>query len=135
MSPLGRNFSEKELEQVVDEKPLTFSQLSDNVAKVAQALNPLLSANARYKVLQEQSFINFSADKDNVPNAHIDNGVAIFVTDLEFFAEINFYADGRISLMKYTHGSSSKSSEVLYSDLSELNLRDVAKETKRVLYP
>lgn len=135
MSPLGRDFSEKELEQVVDEKPLTFSQLSDNVAKVAQALNPLLSANARYKVLQEQSFINFSADKDNVPNAHIDNGVAIFVTDLEFFAEINFYADGRISLMKYTHGSSSKSSEVLYSDLSELNLRDVAKETKRVLYP
>lgn len=135
MSPLGRDFSEKELEQVVDEKPLTFSQLSDNVAKVAQALNPLLSANARYKVLQEQSFINFSADKDSVPNAHIDNGVAIFVTDLEFFAEINFYADGRISLMKYTHGSSSKSSEVLYSDLSELNLRDVAKETKRVLYP
>lgn len=135
MSPLGRDFSEKELEQVVDEKPLTFSQLSDNVAKVAQALNPLLSANARYKVLQEQSFINFSADKDNVPNAHIDNGVAIFITDLEFFAEINFYADGRISLMKYEHGSSSKSSEVLYSDLSELNLRDVAKETKRVLYP
>lgn len=135
MSMLGRDFSEKELEQVVDEKPLTFSQLSDNVAKVAQALNPLLSVNARCKVLQEQSFINFSAAKDNVPNAHIDNGVAIFITDLDFFAEINFYADGRISLMKYKHGNSSESSEVLYSNLSELNLKDVAKETKRILYP
>lgn len=135
MNPLGRDFSEKELEQVVDEKPLTFSQLLDNVAKVAQALNPMLSATARYEVLKEQFFINFSADKDNVPNAHADNGVAIFITDLEFFAEINFYADGKISLMKYTHGSSFEPSEVLHSDLSELNLRDVAIETERVLYP
>lgn len=115
---------------------LSFESLCENVDRVANSIVNKLSSDAKMRVIKEQTFINVEPNEDNKFEAQIeDDGVAIFITDLDFFAELNFYSNGSISLMKYSHDSFNAASQVSHSDLSELGLHDMVKHIKNTLYP